>query len=126
MLPAKVFTKDGLNTVSPERTRQLEEKFRIPIYSYNRNLLLEQLFWAYILFLRPDLKQTKLTYSNKKREEIGFHTIKILNFLGINYFDIISISKAPKIKDELLEEDEVTILNSIFEYISLEERKNEI
>ncbi|MHA1401379.1 MAG: hypothetical protein ACTSQE_13605 [Candidatus Heimdallarchaeaceae archaeon] len=120
-LPKKVFTYDGINLVSSERKRVLEQKFRTPKYSYNRNLLLEQLFWAYVLFLDPNIKQNQLQYLDKRSEEINFHTIQILNLLGLDYFQICEIDKSPVIEDDEITEEKPNCLNAIFNLKILED-----
>lgn len=120
-LPAKVFTRDGVKQTESERTIFLEGKYRNPRFSYNRNLLLEQLFWGYYIFSKADLKQTKLKYKNERIEEIKFHTIKLLNFLGMNGFETLKIDSKPKIKDDKKDEDEVSVLDSIFNEKIMEE-----
>jgi len=119
-LPRKVFTYDGIKLVSPEREKMLEQKFRTPIYLYNRNLLLEQLFWAYILFLDPNIKQNQLQYLDKRSEEIKFHTIQILNLLGLDYFEIYEINKSPVFENDEITEEDPNCLDAIFNLEKLE------
>ncbi|MBD3192547.1 MAG: hypothetical protein GF308_18045 [Candidatus Heimdallarchaeota archaeon] len=118
ILPKKVFTSDGKKTVSSRRARRLDEKFRNPQWSYNRNVLLEQLFWAYIIFRDPKIFQKKIYYTNSKNEEITKNIHIILQILGLdnNYKNFI-IGKRPKI-EETIEDDEESIsktLDSIFQ-----------
>ena len=114
LLPAKVFTNDGIEEVHSIRAKKLDEFFRNPQFSYNRNLLLEQLFWGYILFLNPDLKQKHLFYPDQKSKEIEFHIQMILKILGLDHFKEFILKKKPKIQ-ELISED-VEEINIIFNF----------
>lgn len=114
LLPAKVFTNNGTQEVPSIRAKKLDEYFRNPQFSYNRNLLLEQLFWGYILFLNPEIRQKHLFYPNQRIEEIEYHTQMILKLLGLDYFKEFILKKKPKIQEVLSEEAEE--LNTIFNF----------
>ncbi len=113
-LPRKVFTSDGLEEVPPKRARSLEQSFRDPLMSFNRNLLLEQLFWGYILFLKPELKQVRLIYPDDQTKAISNHVIKILNILGLDNFFVVQNTHRPRMPDDITEEEDPTCLDIIF------------
>jgi len=114
-IPKKVFTKDGRNEVHSKRAKKLDGFFRNPLFSRNRNLLLEQLFWAYVLFLSPYLRQKRINHPNKKSQEIEFHILEILKFIGNEYFTTIISNNSPDINENELQEEN---LDNIFKYIT--------
>ncbi len=99
-IPKKIFTKDGINIISSKRASRLDEKFRDPTYSYNRNLLLEQLFWGFVLFLSPNLEMNRIAKDNPILKEKKFHILKIRKLIDKDYFDLFILNKKPEIKTQ--------------------------
>jgi len=118
-IPKKVFTKDGRNEVHSRRAKKLDEFFRNPLYSRNRNLLLEQLFWGYVVFLSPYLRQKRISHPNKKSQEIEFHILEILKIIGEEYFTTILSRKSPKLNENESAEEN---LDDIYKFIIRDEK----
>jgi hypothetical protein len=99
-LPRKVFTRDGISPETSERTKQFENEFRDPQFSRDSELFIEQYFWYYNLFKKPEIFSESFN-KNERAQQIDFHTKKILKILGFtenNKFLELEINKTPNIK----------------------------
>ncbi|MBD3215468.1 MAG: hypothetical protein GF311_22855 [Candidatus Lokiarchaeota archaeon] len=98
-IPKKVFTKDGINLVPSWKAKKRDEDLKKRNYSYNRNLLLEQLFWAFTLFLSPNLKIKRIGKLQDVLNDKFLHISKILKLIGENYFTLFELDKKPSISN---------------------------
>jgi len=118
IIPKKVFTSNGVEQLEGKKAKKIQEtSFINPLFTRNRNLLLEQLFWAFTLFLSPKLREKHIIYKNEKDKQIQFHISKIIKMIGKDYFELFDLNKKPVIDDdEIDEEDDYN--DSILQYLN--------
>jgi len=105
--PKMLFTNDGAEISPSRRAKRVREKYFFdPNLNRNSNLLAQQLFWGFVLFLSPNLwlRPHYLFFTNKTEQEIEFHLTKFIRKIGKEYFKTFNIQKIPIIKDDKAEE----------------------
>jgi len=114
-----LFTNDGVEISSSKRAKRVREKYFFdPNLTRNGNILAQQLFWGFVLFLSPKLWQRShyLFFVNETEQEIEFHLTKFIRIMGNEYFKTFVMQEKPIIKDDSTEElEEGEILEDITE-----------
>ena len=118
IFPKKVFTRNGVEQLEGRRAKKIQEtSFINPLFTRNRNLLLEQFFWGFALFLSPKLREKHLVYDNETDKQIQFHISKIIKMIGQDYFEWFELNRRPIIDDDEIDEEE-DYNDSILQYLN--------